>query len=332
MKKQQIRQLTIAAAVALATTFGHTAFAQVKWDLPSGYPPSNFHTENLQQFVNNIDKATDGKLKIIIHSNGSLFKANEIKRAVQGGQAQIGEILLSNFGNEDPIFSLDVIPFLATSYDESKKLWQASKPATEARLNKQGLKVLYSVAWQPTGIYSVKSLNSAADLKGSKWRVYNALTNRFAELVGAHPVTIQAAEVSQALATGVVEGFMSSSATGYDTQSWEQLKYFYDISMIVPKNLVIVNEKAFAALDKPTQDIVLKAAAAAEERGWKSSEDKNKWYLEQLAKNGMKVEKPSAQFQADLKKIGDTMLNEWLKQTGAEGKAIIDAYRSNLAP
>ncbi|NDP46819.1 MAG: TRAP transporter substrate-binding protein [Sulfuriferula multivorans] len=326
MNKQLMRKLTIVAAVALATTF-NPAFAQVKWDLPSGYPPGNFHTENLQQFANDVDKATNGKLKITIHSNGSLFKANEIKRAVQGGQAQTGEIFLSNFGNEDPIFALDAVPFIANGYADAKKLWQLSKPATETRLNKQGLKVLYSVAWQPGGIYSVKPLNSAADLKGSKWRAYNAVSGRIAELVGAQPVTIQAAELSQALATGAVETFATSSATGYDSKAWEQVKYFYEINMSLPKNLVIVNQQAFLALDKPTQDAVVKAAAAAEERGWTSSEDKNKWYLEQLAKNGMKVEKPSVKFQTDLKKIGDTMLNEWLKQAGADGKAIIDAYR-----
>lgn len=326
MTKPLVRKLAIALGAALSVTV-NIAAAQVKWDLPSGYSPGNFHTENLQQFANDVDKATSGKLKITIHSNGSLFKANEIKRAVQGGQAQAGEIFLSNFGNEDQIFGLDAVPFIAYGYVDAKKLWQVSKPATEARLNKQGLKVLYSVAWQPGGIYSVKPLNSAADLKGSKWRSYNAVSGRIAELVGAQPVTIQAAELSQALATGAVETFATSSATGYDSKAWEQVKYFYDTNMSLPKNLVIVNQQAFQALDKPAQDAVVKAAAAAEERGWASSENKNKFYLEQLAKNGMKVEKPSSKFQADLKTIGDTMLNEWLKQAGPDGKAIIDAYR-----
>jgi TRAP-type C4-dicarboxylate transport system substrate-binding protein len=274
-----------------------------------------------------VDKATGGKLKMTIHSNGSLFKANDIKRAVQGGQAQVGEIFISNFGNEDPVFGLDAVPFIANGYADARKLWQASKPATEARLKKQGLKVLYSVAWQPGGIYSVKPLNSAADLKGSKWRAYNAVSSRIAELAGAQPVTIQAAELSQALATGAVETFATSSATGYDSKAWEQVKNFYNVNMSLPKNLVVVNEKAFAALDPATQAAVLKAASAAEERGWKSSEDKNKWYLEQLAKNGMKIHQPSPQFQGELKKIGETMLNDWLKQAGAEGKSIIDTYR-----
>ena len=322
-----IRTRHLLAAALVLTGVAGGASAQVKWDLPSGYPPANFHTENLQQFANEVDKATGGKLKLTIHSNGSLFKANEIKRAVQGGQAQVGEIFISNFVNEDPIFGLDALPFIANGYADARKLWQASKPATEARLKKQGLKVLYSVAWQPGGIYSVKPLNSAADLKGSKWRAYNAVSSRIAELAGAQPVTIQAAELSQALATGAVETFATSSATGYDSKAWEQVKNFYNVNMSLPKNLVVVHEQAFAALDQPTQAAVLQAASAAEERGWKSSEDKNKWYLEQLAKNGMKIHQPSPQFQGELKKIGEAMLNDWLKQTGAEGKAIIDAYR-----
>src|SRR3982750_1217941 len=112
--------------VAASLAFGTSAFAQTKWDLPAAYPASNFHTENLTQFAADVDKASGGKLKITVHANASLFKANEIKRAVQGGQAQIGEILLVNFENEDPLYGLDGIPFLATSYGESLKLYKAS--------------------------------------------------------------------------------------------------------------------------------------------------------------------------------------------------------------
>lgn len=316
---------TLIAGLVLAAAAG-IAGAQTKWDMPTGYPPGNFHTENIQQFVDEIDKATGGKLKITVHPNGSLFKANEIKRAVQGGQAQIGEVLISNFSNEDPIFGVDTLPFLATSYGEARKLWQASKPAIEGRLTRQDIKVLYSVPWPPQGIYSAKPINSAADLKGAKWRAYNPNTSRIAELVGAQPVTIQAAELTQALATGAVNAFITSGATGYDSKVWEQIKYYYDTQAWLPKNLVIVSQKAFDALDKPSQEAVLKAAAAAEERGWKVSEEKTQWYLGELKKNGMNVEPPSPQLKADMKKVGDAMVAEWLKQTGADGKAIIDAF------
>ena len=180
-----------AAAVSMAAT------AQTKWDLPAAYPATNFHTENLVQFANDIDKASGGKLKITVHPNASLFKAPEIKRAVQGGQAQIGEVLLVNFQNEWQIFGADGIPFLADSYDESVKLWKVQRPLMEKKLAEQGMMVLYAVPWPPQGVYSKKPLNSTADLKGMKWRAYSPATARIAELVGAQPVTVQAAEVSQ---------------------------------------------------------------------------------------------------------------------------------------
>ena len=314
----------------LVAALGFTALAasaQTKWDMPTPYPAANFHTENITQFAADVDKATAGKLKITVHAGGSLYKANEIKRAVQGGQAQIGEILLGGYANENPLFGTDNVPFLATSYAEAKKLAAAQKPALDSLLAKQGLKMLFSVPWPPQGIFAAKPINAGADLKGVKWRAYSPQTSRIAELVGAQPVTIQAAELSQALATGAVAAFMTSGATGYDSKVWEQVKYFYDTQAWLPKNAVLVSQKAFDALDKAGQDAVLKAAAEAETRGWKTSEEKTKFYLEQLAKNGMTVAPPSAALKADMKKVGDTMIGEWQKTSGADGQAILDAYR-----
>jgi TRAP-type C4-dicarboxylate transport system substrate-binding protein len=324
MQSRSLKSLLAGLALAM---IGGGAAAQTRWDMPTGYPAANFHTENIQQFAADADKATGGRLKITVHPGGSLFKANEIKRAVQGGQAQIGEIIISGYSNEDALFGVDSIPFLATGYPESQRLWQASKTATEARLARQGMKVLYSVPWPPQGIFSARPIASAADLKGAKWRAYNPNTSRIAQLVGAQPVTIQAAELTQALATGAVNAFMTSAATGYDSKVWEQVKYYYDVRAWLPKNMVIVSQRAFDGLDKPAQDALLKAAAAADARGWKMSEEKNSWYLEQLVKNGMKVEQPSAQLKADFMKIGETMIGEWAKQAGADGQAVLDAYR-----
>ena len=315
---------------SLLAAIGFTALpvsAQTKWDMPTGYPAANFHTENIAPFAADVDRATAGKLKITVHAGASLYKANEIKRAVQGGQAQIGEIIFGGYANENPLFGTDNVPFLATSYAEAKKLAAAQKPAMDALLAKQGLKVLFTVPWPPQGIFSAKPINSGADLKGVKWRAYSPQTSRIAELVGAQPVTIQAAELSQALATGAVAAFMTSSATGFDAKVWEQVKYFYDAQAWLPKNAVLVSQKAFDALDKPTQDALLKAASDAEARGWKTSEEKTRFYVEQLTKNGMTVAAPSAALKVDLKKVGETMIAEWQKTAGAEGQAILDAYK-----
>jgi TRAP-type transport system periplasmic protein len=317
-------KLKLVATLLAAAATG--AFAQTKWDLPAGYAASNFHTENLVQFANDVDKATNGKLKITVHANGSLFKADQIKRAVQGGQAQIGEILLANYQNEWQIWGVDGMPFLADSYDESMKLYKITKPAMDKKLGEQGMSMLYSVPWPPQGIYVKKPIASAADLKGVKWRAYSPATSRIAELVGAQPVTVQAAELSQAMATGVVESYMSSGSTGVNTKTYEHIKYWYDTQAWLPKNAVLVNKAALDALDAPTKQALLKAAADAETRGWAASRKENTDSIDTLKKNGVNILPPSPQLKADMKKVGDTLLKEWLEKSGAEGKAIVDAF------
>ncbi|MGC3987668.1 MAG: TRAP transporter substrate-binding protein [Pseudorhodoferax sp.] len=315
--------LLATAALACASH----ASAQTKWDLPAAYPATNYHTVNLTQFAADVEKATGSKLKITVHANASLFKAPEIKRAVQGGQAQAGEILLVNFQNEWQVFGADGLPFLADSYDAAWKLYQAQKPLLEKKLGEQGMSLLYTVPWPPQGIYVKKPIQSAADLKGVKWRAYSPATARIAELVGAQPVTVQAAELSQAMATGAVESYMSSGSTGFDTKTYEHIKYWYDTQAWLPKNAVIVNKAALDALDAPTKAAVLKAAAEAETRGWAASRKENTDTQEKLKANGMNILPPPPQLKADMAKVGDTMLKEWLEKAGPDGKALVDAYR-----
>ncbi|MEI6384923.1 MAG: TRAP transporter substrate-binding protein [Betaproteobacteria bacterium] len=318
---------TLVATCALTST----TWAQTKWDLPAAYAATNFHSENLIQFANDVDKATAGKLKITVHANASLFKANEIKRAVQGGQAPIGEVLLANFENENPMYGADGIPFLATSYADSKKLSDVQKPYLDKLLSTQGMKLLYAVAWPPQGIYVKKEIGSVADMRGLKWRAYSPATGKIAELIGAQPVTIQAAELTQALATGVVESYMSSGSTGYDTKTYESIKYFYDTQAWLPKNALLVNRKAFEALDALTQSAVMKAAADAEARGWKVSAEKDEWYKKALAEKGMKIMKPSPKLITDMKQVGAIMLADWQKKAGPDGEAMIAAFNKSVA-
>lgn len=322
--QRRLFSLTTAAVLALAAGMSQ---AQTKWDLASAYPASNFHSENLVQFAADVDKATGGKLKITVHSNASLFKAPEIKRAVQGAQAQAGEVLMANLQNEWQLYGADGLPFLADSYDEAVKLARVQQPLVDKKLAEQGMQLLFTVAWPPQGLYTKKPINSAADLKSIKWRAYSPATARIAELIQAQPVTVQAAELSQALATGVVEATMTSGATGVDSRLYEHMKYYYDMQAWLPKNMVIVNKKAFDSLDQASKDAVLKAALDAQARGLVASKRVNTETLEKLKANGVQVLPPSAQLKADMKKVGDTMAQEWLTKTGPEGKALIDAFK-----
>lgn len=318
----------LAYIIACASTLAAPlAFAQTKWDLPTGYATNTFQTENVQQFADDVAKATGGKLKITVHAGASLYKMPEIKRAVQSGQTQAGEFILSAYANENPLFGVDSIPFLATSYGAAQKLYTASRPATEKLLADQGLKLLFSVPWPGQSLYSGKPMKTMDDFKGTKMRAYNPATTRIAQLVKAQPVTIQLAELGQALATGAVDNFLTSSASGVDSKLYEQTKFFYIVNAWLPRNATVVNKKAFDALDKATQDAVVAAGKAAEERGWATSRAKDMAYIKDLSKNGMTTGLASDEVRDGLNKIGDTMTEDWIKSAGPDGKAIIDAYR-----
>ena len=314
-------------AAAAACAFAVPVLAQTKWDLPSGYGTNTFQVQNLQAFADDVDRGSAGKLKITVHANASLFKANEIKRAVQGAQAPLGEFILSGAANENPIFGVDSIPFLATSYADARRLHDASRPVLERVLGAQGLKLLYAVPWPPQSLYSIKPVSALADLKGTRMRAYNPATSRIAELVGASPVTVQLAELPAALATGAVHNFLTSSASGVDSKLWEHTRHFYAVAAWLPRNAVVVNQKAFDALYRAQQDAVLKAAAAAEARGWKASEAKDAEYLQELAAKGMTIDPRAEGLKRELKAVGDKMTADWLQSAGADGKAVIDAYR-----
>ena len=313
-------------SLAAVTTLG-AAVAQTKWDLPTGYAVGSFQTENVQMFANDVDKATAGKLKITLHASGSLYKANEIKRAVQTGQTPAGEFLLSGSANENPLYGVDSIPFLATNYAEARKLYTASRPALEKLLASQGIKLMFSVPWPGQSLYSVKEIKAPGDLKGTKMRAYNPATTRIAQLLKAQPTTIQLAELGQALATGTVENFLTSSASGIENKLFEQTKYFYPVNAWLPRNATVVSQKAFDALDKPTQEAVLKAAAAAEVRGWAISEQKDSDFVKELGAKGMKVAPPSDALRKELLAIGETMTGDWLKTAGTDGQAIVETFR-----
>lgn len=316
-------KLTLFAALAAGLAFG-TAQAQTKWDMPTPYPDSNFHTKNVRQFAADVKAASGGKLEIVVHSNASLIKHPEIKRAVQTGQVNIGQILISVLANENAIFAFDSNPFLAPNYAQAKKLLRVARPYVEKRLDAQGIKVLMAVPWPPQGLYSKKPLNSTADLNGVKFRTYSPVTSEFAKRLGAIPTTVQVPEIPQAFLTGLVDAMITSGATGVDTQAWDYLKYYTDVEAFLPFNFVFVNKAAFAKLDPALQKQLVSIAAKAEEQGWAASAENNEGYKKTMASKGIIVQKPNAKLAAELSTIGKSMAQEWMKKTGPDAQAILN--------
>jgi len=298
-----------------------------KWDMALAYGAGNFHSANAAEFAKNVSEKSGGKLTIVTHPGGSLFKGGEIFRAVRTGQAQIGERFMSALGKEDPLLEVDSQPFLATSYSDAMKLYKASKPGIIKGLEEKGLVFLYAVPWPAQGLYSKKEINSVADLKGLKFRAYNSATIRIAELTGMAPTKIEAAEISQAFSTGAVESMITSPTTGKNSKIWENgVKYFYDIAAWFPKNMVIVHRGAWNKLDSATQELVMKEAAVAERKGWDLSKKGNVADKKALADAGMQVGKVNSELQKHFQEVGATMAEEWKKKAGSRGASVLAAY------
>ena len=319
MKLKQAMFAALIAGVAIGT-----AQAQTKWDMPTPYPDSNFHTKNVKQFAADVNAASGGKLEIVVHSNASRIKHPEIKRAVQTGQVNIGQILISVLANENAIFAFDSNPFLAPNYSQAKKLLQVARPYVERRLDAQGIKVLMAVPWPPQGIYTKKPLNSTADLNGVKFRTYSPVTSEFAKRLGAIPTTVQVPEIPQAFLTGLVDAMITSGATGVDTQAWDYLKYYTDAEAFLPFNFVLVNKAAFAKLDPALQKQLVSIAAKAEQQGWAASEENNEGYKKTMAGHGITVKKPNPKLAGELSVIGKAMAQEWMKKAGPDAQAILN--------
>lgn len=320
--------MTGAASIAVAVTGALPAMAAEKWDMPMAYSATNFHSENGVAFAQCVTDGTDGEIEITVHAGGSLIAGADIKRAIQTGQVQIGERLMSGHANENAVFGFDSVPFLAPSFEDSAKLFEAARPKMEELLEQQNLVLLYAVAWPPQGLYFNKEVNSVADMAGLKFRSYNNATARLAELTNMLPVTIEAAEISQAFATGVAESMISSGATGYDRKVWESLSHFYEVDAWLPYNYVMINKDVWDATSDAHKETITSCAAEAADRGLEASKNYTQFTMDGLAEGGMTVGPASDQLMSELRSIGETMTADWLAEAGEDGQAIVDAFNA----
>ncbi len=321
-----IKKAMLTALSGAILSLSQPALSAETWDMPLAYSATNYHSQLAAQFAKDVNAKIGDEIEIVTHPGGSLYKGSEIFGALRRGLAPIGERLISALGNEDPIFEVDALPFVATSFEDSWKLYQASKPAMEKVLSKKGLKLLYTVPWPPQGLYANKEINAVADMKGLKFRAYNSLTSDLAVMMGAIPTKIEAAELSQAFATGVAQSMISSGSTGYDRKLWEYVDYWYDTKAWLPKNMVVVNKRAWKDLSPKAQKAILDVSDKTEKAGWAKAEELANWYKTELAKNGMKVGDPSAKLQSDFKALGEQVVADWLKKSGSDGQKLMDNY------
>ncbi|MEL7516718.1 MAG: TRAP transporter substrate-binding protein [Pseudomonadota bacterium] len=313
-------------AAGLAIGLNGAASADT-WDMPTPYGDATFHTQNITQFAADVAAATDGALEITVHSGGSLFPHGEIRNVVRSGQVPIGEFFLSRLVNDDAAFGIDSQPFVATSYEDAERLWAAQEPVVTELLAEQGLMPLFSVPWPAQGLYTNGEIETVEGLAGLRFRAYNAALEEFATLAGAAPVQVEAPDIPQAFATGQVEAMVTSPSTGANSTAWDFVTHYTPINAWVPKNIVVVNMRAFQRLPDDVQAAVLEAAAAAEARGWEMSAAEADAKTAIMADNGMIIVEPSEALTAGLQEIGEQMLTNWEASASDAALSILTTYQ-----
>ncbi len=322
----RVSKLAVAATALVMASHSMVASA-AKWQMPTPYGDGVHHTKNVRAFAEDVKAATNGDVDITVHSGASLFKHGEIYRSVRGGQAQIGELFMGLKGNDDAIFKADNIPFLASDFGTAKKLWAATRSHVEASLAKDGVTLLYAVPWPPQGFYTKKAVASVGNFGGMKMRAYSPTTSRLAVLLKASPTTVQTPEIPQAFSTGIIDAMVTSPSTGVSSQAWDFVSHYTDVQAWIPKNMVVVNTKAFNRLSEANQKAVLDAAAKAETRGWDMAAAETEAKTATLKEKGMNVATPSADLKSGLQAIGETMGQEWAKEAGDVGTSVLNALK-----
>ena len=319
---------TISSGVTVATLCATFAHAETTWVMASGYPDDSFFTENIRTFIEEVETASNGELKIDLRPNGELIKLDAVRRSVQSGQIQIGEIRFGIYGNESPMFTLDSLPNVAGDYDAAIRLMEAQKPWFDEVFGEAGMKVISYAPWPGQGFYTNFEVTDGSKFEDVKLRIYSPATQRMGDLLGFQATILPFAEVPQAFSTGLIEALFTSGQTGTDIQAWDYVSHFTYTGSMHNKNAIIVSEKAMSQLDPALQDEIIAAGERATERAWEMSKAATESTRKELEEAGIVTADASPELQARLEEIGKEMIKEWSADASEEELAILEAYQA----
>ncbi len=301
-----------------AAPFSPAARAATVWRLPTGYKADSFQGQNVARFAQAVEASTAGGLRIEVQPDNQAVPLATIPAAVQAGRVQAGEVIMTGLAQEIPIAGADAVPFVVSSYEDAQRLWQHQRPLVERHFEARGLKVLFAVPWPPQGLYTIRPVRSADDLRGARMRTYNSTTVRIAQMLGAEPVDVPMSKVGQALAEGRIDTMITSAVTGVENKVWSSFKFFYEINAWFPKNLTFANAAALAALAPDQQEAVLRSATAAESAGWAASRSAAGESMGELRRNGLRIEPAPQLLRPVIRRLGERFSLEWLQSVGRE--------------
>ncbi len=319
----------VAAGVCLAMGTG-AALAQTKWDLSTAWPASNFHAKNAMAFADAVREATDGSVDITVHVSGEIgVKITEKLSAVENGIVQMADMLLFLQAGEEPLLSMDTLPYLIQGQDEMRAFLQVASPVFDDIAARHNQKILYYVPWPSPGVYSKKAIVSADDMAGQRIRAFNAASFEFLEKLGAAPLEMPWGDVAAAAAAGTIDGAATSSSSGVDGKLWQFTSHFNPLNWSTSTDAVTVNLDAWNALSDSERKAIEDLAETMEAEFWAVSAAEDDGKVAILQENGMTVSAADASLQAKMAEAGKAMWDAYIAKN-PDAKPIIDAYSEKL--
>jgi TRAP-type C4-dicarboxylate transport system substrate-binding protein len=322
-----VRALTVAAACLIAVS-GRAA----TWDMPSPYADEDFRTRSAQAFAEMVGRASEGQLTLVVFGNGKLVGGDQIDAAVRSNRVPIALYDLARLGDSHPLFSFSALPFLAATYTDSLRLWNAALPTVRRRAGDLGLMILYALPSPPAALFSKQPLATVTDLKGTPVVAADPWLSRLAVEIGAQPVDAASADLPRLFAgrsggaAAMRAAMFAPFGEAVRISAWRLVNNAYDVQASFPLAVVVVNKEAFYALDEGSQRSLLNAAVDAQNAAWSDSVDQRNANIVALNEKELIVQPSPPALQDGLKRAAQTLVGDWTTTAGPDGQAILSAY------
>lgn len=316
--------------LAAAVLAGPVSAQNVKWDMANEYQETSIHGQAQKVFTDTAMEASGGTIEITNHFGGSIgYKSKEHFDAVGDGALPIANTSVGQVAGIEPMFLLSSLPFLVGSAEDAQLLWEVARPAYDEVFARNNQILLYASPWPPAGVWAKKTIDSKEALAGVKIRAWDASGTSTLINAGAAAIQMSWADVVPQLASGGIDGVLTSAEGGTNAKFWEHLSHFSALNYSMSLNMTHVNKDNWDALSDDQRAALLKASEAASNAAWGALASRVSENYADMEANGITVVKEiPANFLGELSVAGEQVYADWLAKVGDAGKKILDDYRA----
>lgn len=332
MKKHLFKVMSIAALVSTSLFVSSEALAERTLRLSLQVSTKHPVGANIVYFKQQVEKASNGQLKVEVYDSAQLYKGSEIPQAVGSGAVDMGLVLIDEYAGTIPAVGIFSVAFMFPSYEV---LGKAADPGSPIRkeidelIRKTGTRVMW---WQDYGPVQLLSKGAPvvepSQMKGKKVRVLGKPSGDFIKALGGVPVKIGGSEQFLAYQRGTVDVGMTGTTAIQSRKLYEVMDAVTITNHAQTEFLIVINDKLWNTLSAQEKQWMGQAAMAAEQKMRAETKDKNLASEKFIAqKTPMKVINLTPDQVKAWQKAAAPAINEYIKEAGPAGQRLVDEVR-----